>query len=173
MAVQTEQQVLHMGQMTGDAGVVNHENFTSKEEQVGNDGVADNFCQGLHGFPAWVKFGEFSNNVTKDDQKRRTCSKGRCQESGGQDGRQPEPTTGQTAVQVCGYCMDADGKGDGNIHKRFCPPHRFYLVSFSFKYLPAHNNVQKQIPVENNHVIKEHGVGGGVQEHIQHTDGLT
>ena len=46
-----------------------------------------------------------------------------------------------------------------------------WFLSASSTFQPT-TMFKKQIPVENNHVIKKHGVGGGVQEHIQHTDGL-
>jgi len=68
--------------------------------------------------------------------------------------------------------MDADGPGDRKVDERLDPVGIGHPFAFRLEHVPADQNVEEEVAVQDDHVPKQDRVGGRVEEHIQEAHGF-
>jgi hypothetical protein len=127
-----------------DVAVKRHKQLTAEEKQVGDEGIGDDFGQGLDLFPSRIEIGHPPDDEAQQDQQGRPRGKGRGQKARRQDGRQPEVAPGQAAVQKGCHGVDADGEGNGKVNQGLHPHGIMGAVAFGLQHVPADHQIENR-----------------------------
>ncbi|VTR70884.1 hypothetical protein DESC_870040 [Desulfosarcina cetonica] len=172
VAVQSGKKVLDVRGVAGNIAVKSHKNLTQKEEDVDANCIGNGFCQALDLLLTRIEVGKTADKQAEQDQQGRAGGKGRSEKPGSQNGGQPEVTSGKTAVQISRNRMNAHGPGDGDVNQRFQPTLVVDTVALGFQHVPADHQVEEQVAVEHDGIIKENAVGCRVNQHVEGAHGL-
>src|SRR5208337_2485612 len=84
------------------------------------------------------------------------------------DGGEPVAPAGQAGIKKGGYRVDADRPGNGDVDEELDPSGRGHVMAFAFQHVPADQDIEQEIAVQDEDIPKHDRVGSGVLEDVEH-----